>query len=178
MPRHWQGRGRAAHFDAPGASAEGQGRGVGVRALLRMVTCMPGVKAGAWCLSLVSFTLKPWRGDRVQWKTEGAEQVSNLAQVTQLGNGQEAGSSGADGTLAGQDSEGSQEHSEESVAHIFKNTKRIRLFLGLKLMSILSCSQDAARGPGLTAVGSGPVTPPAPPGTTMALMSEFQLRVL
>lgn len=68
-------------------------------------------------------------GDRVHLKTEGAEQVSNLAQVTQLGNGQEAGSSGADGTLAGQDSEGSQEHSEESVAHIFKNTKRIRLFL-------------------------------------------------
>lgn len=133
-----------------------------MRELLGMVDCMPGVKAGAPCLSLVGFTLKPWRGDRVQWKTEGAEQVSNLAQVTQLGSGQEAGSSGADGTLAGQHSEGSQEHTEESVAHIFKNTKRIRLSLGLKLTSILSCSQDAARGPSLAAVGSGPRHPSSP----------------
>ena len=139
MPRHWQGRGRAVGFDAPGASAEGQGSGAGLRALLRTVTCCrPGVKRGTWCLSLVGFTLKPWRGDCVQWKTEGAEQVSNLAQITQPGNGQEAGSFGADGTLAGQDSEGNQEHTEESVAHLFQNTKWIRLSLGLKLMSILS----------------------------------------
>ena len=138
MPRHLQGRGRAARFDAPRASAEGQGSGAGLRALLRMVTCMPGVKGGTWCLSLVGFTLKPWRSDRVQWKTEGAEQVSNLAQITQPGNGQEAGSFGANGTLAGQDSEGNQEHTEEFVACIFQNTKWIRLSLGLKLMSILS----------------------------------------
>ena len=92
----------------------------------------------------------------------GSEGFRHLLQVTQLGSGQEAGSSGADGTLAGQHSEGSQEHTEESVAHIFKNTKRIRLFLGLKLTSILSCSQDAARGPGLAAVGPGPRHPSSP----------------
>ena len=156
------GQENGSPFRCSGSLCRGAGRGAGVRALLGMVACMPGVKAGARCLSLVGFTLKPWRADRVQWNTEGAEQVSNLAQVTQLGNGQEAGSSGTDGTLAGQHSEGSQEHTEESVAHIFKNTKRIRLFLGLKLTSILSCSQDAARGPGLAAVGSGPRHPSSP----------------
>lgn len=123
---------------AQALAGQGKGSGAGLRALLRTVTCMPGVKRGTRCLSLVGFTLKPRRGDRVQWKTECTEQVSNLAQITQPGNGQEAGSFGADGTLAGQDSEGNQEHTEESVTRIFQNTKWIRWSLGLKLMSILS----------------------------------------
>lgn len=44
----------------------------------------------------------------------------------------------------GQDSEGNQEHTEECVPHVFKNTKWVVLLLDSKLISSLCCSQDRA----------------------------------
>lgn len=66
-----------------------------------------------------------------------------------------------------------QEHTEDGVPRMLKNTKWIMLFLGLKLSHRRRCSRDRAQSPEPTVWVLGPATPLAP-GGTMLHDSGFQ----